>query len=266
VTVVGAVLLAAGLAFSHVEGVYRAFWYLVSGSGVVLAGGATWALARRPEADATGVLRLAVFALHSLVQVPFAAPTYALYAFPVMVLLALGVAGSAPRAPRWALHALLASLLVFVLLRVDTGFVYHLGFRYRPHNQTETLELARAGGIRVSAEEKAEYEALVATVTSLDPGSHVLALPDSPEVYFLTGLANPTPPLFDFLDPDPRGRDERALERADAAGVRVAVLNRRPLFSGPADAALLRALERRYPQAREVGRFLVVWRSETPAP
>lgn len=260
VATVSVVLVLGGVALAGVEGVYRAYWYLISGSGVVLAGGYTWALARRPEADAVGVLLLGVFALHALVQVPFAAPIYALYAFPLAVLVVLAAAECAPPLPRHLLHVVLAGLLLFVLLRVDAGFVYHMGFRYRPHDQTEVLELPRAGGIRVSPGEKQEYEALMRTVGGLDPGPYVFAFPDAPEVYFLTGRLNPTPSLFDFLDPDPAGRDQRALQRLDELGVRVVVLNRRPLFSGAADPAFLRALEARFPSAREVGRFLVVWR------
>jgi len=255
-----AVALAAGVALANVEGVYRAYWYLISGSGVVLAGGYAWALARKADVDAVGALLLGAFAMHALVQVPFAAPIYALYAFPMAVLVVLAAAEAAPTLPRRLLHAVVAGLLLFVLMRVDTGFVYHMGFRYRAHNQTEVLDLPRAGGLRVSPEEKQEYEALVRAVEGLDPGPYLFAFPDAPEVCFLTGRLNPTPSLFDFLDPDPAGRDQRALRRLDELGVRVVVLNRRPLFSGAADPAFLRALQTRFPSAREVGRFLVVWR------
>lgn len=258
------VVLAAGLALSHTEPGYRAFWYLISGSGVVLAAVYGWKLARAAEDPAAGVLVLGVFSYHALVQIPFAAPVYALYAFPMMVLLALAAAAVSLDLPRRSLHVILAGLLVFVLLRVDTGFLYHMGFRYRPHNQVETLDLPRAGGIRVSAVEKAEYEGLAAAIESLDPGPWIYAFPDSPEVYFLTGLRNPTASLFDFLDPDLEGRDELVLRRLDELGVRVAVLNRRPLFSGPPEAEFLSALEARYPNAREVGRFLVVWAEREP--
>lgn len=266
VAAVGAGLLLFGLALSHAEAVYRAFWYLMAGSGVVVAVAYAWRLARDGGDDARGVLLLGVFSYHALVQIPFAAPVYALYAFPMLVLVVLAAAESAPVPQRRTLHAVVAALLMFVLLRVDTGFLYHLGFRYRPHNQTEALTLPRAAGVRVSAGEKEEYEALVATVESLKPGPYLFAFPDSPEVYFLTGRLNPTPTLFDFLDPDPEGRDRRALERLDELGVRVVVLNRRPLFSGPADQGFLRALESRYPNAREIGRFLVVSRSAGAAP
>ena len=253
-----------GLALSHTDIGYRAFWYLISGGGVVLALAAAWGSMKGRGDEAAGVLLLGVYAYHALVQIPFAAPVYALYAFPMMVLLALSVASRAPVPARRSLHVVLAALLVFTLLRVDQGFLYHLGFRYRAHEQTEALALQRAAGIRVSAAEKAEYERLVSTVESLDPGPYILAFPDSPEVYFLSGKLNPTGSLFDFLDPDPEGREDRMLRRVDELGVRVVVLNRRPMFSGPASTSFLQALETRYPNATEVGRFLVVWRDESP--
>jgi hypothetical protein len=57
------------------------------------------------------------------------------------------------------------------------------------------------------------------------------------------------------------------LSTLDRTGVNVVVINRDPLFSDPVSADLVAGLQSRYPMAREVGRFLVVWRegaSSTP--
>jgi len=231
---------------------------------VVLTAAAAWSLIRPGASHGKIAVLASVFAFHNLVQVPFAAPIYALYAFPLLIGLALAIGGPVGTARVRPLTVVLAGLLLFASWRVDTGFLYHLGFRYRPHDQTETLDLPRAGGIRVSAAEKSEYETLVRTVEGLNPGAYILALPDCPEVYFLTGRKNPTRTLFDFLDPHPEGRTQRILDAVDRLGVRVVVLNRNPLFSGPADGALLRGLEARFPSAREIGRFLVAWKPADP--
>ena len=133
------------------------------------------------------------------------------------------------------------------------------GFRYRVHRQTEALTLERARGIRVSPEEKGELEALVRSLGRLDAGPTILALPDAPEVYFLTGLRNPTKTLFDFFE-DPKGRTRRILSLIDDTGLQVVVLNRRRLFSPPVEGPLLDSLEARFRWSAEVGRFRILWK------
>jgi hypothetical protein len=77
-------------------------------------------------------------------------------------------------------------------------------------------------------------------------------------VYFLSGRKNPTRTLFDFLD-DPEGRTGRILEAIERHGVRLVVINDRPLLSAPLEPALLRALRLRYPHDSVIGRFTVRW-------
>jgi len=208
-------------------------------------------------------LLLAAFGLVSLVQVPFAAPAYFFYAAPLMVLLVVVAVGRDGRRLPW-LGGLLVATLAFTVLWLNVGFSPDLGFRYRPAATSSPLVLQRAMGIRVSPEDKADYEAVVRLVGELDPGPTLYAAPDCPEVYFLTGLRNPTPSLFEVLD-DPAGRDERVLDAIQGAGVRVLVIRPAPLFSPPLDADLLAELARRYPMSRQIGRFIVAWRGEPTA-
>jgi hypothetical protein len=49
------------------------------------------------------------------------------------------------------------------------------------------------------------------------------------------------------------------LSTLDRERVRAIVVRPDPLFSAPLDTDLLAELERRYPAARQVGRFLVAW-------
>ena len=115
------------------------------------------------------------------------------------------------------------------------------------------------GGLRVSGEEKAEYETVVRLLREHSDGGFVYAAPDCPEVYFLSGLDNPTPTLFDFFD-DPRGRTSRVLEQIDHRDVHVVAINRRPSFSDEMPRDLTEALVDRFPHATEVGRFQVRWK------
>ena len=46
---------------------------------------------------------------------------------------------------------------------------------------------------------------------------YIFAGPDTPEIYALTGLRNPTRSLFDYLDPSNSARGEHLLRRSRAA-------------------------------------------------
>ncbi|MGD8322121.1 MAG: hypothetical protein PVJ02_16850 [Gemmatimonadota bacterium] len=277
----GALLLAAVLVLSRHSGVYvtawQALWWLPP--WVALAGG--WALLRGtlPDGVQDGspvqrvrlLLVLAFFGMVSLVEVPFAAPVYFFFAAPLLLPLAAGVAelGPASQVPtrRYGVLGLLVFLVGFTALRLDPGFIRYLGFRPDHDRQTEALRLPRAAGLHVTTEDRELYETVVPMVEALARGPYIYATPDSPELYFLTGRRNPTRTLFEFLDPHPDGRTERVLSTLDRTGVNVVVINRDPLFSDPVSADLVAGLQSRYPMAREVGRFLVVWRegaSSTP--
>ena len=229
-------------------------WLPPLGSLAAAAVVARRGVAGGPEASAL----LAAFGLTSLVQVPFAAPAYFFYAAPLLVLLATSLAGASPLRRPWLLGLIMATL-AFTVLNLNVGFSPDLGFRYRPAASEAQLVLPRAMGIRVSAEDKADYERVVKLVSSLDPGKYLFAGPDAPEVYFLTGLRNPTPTLYEFLDRE-EGRDARILQTLEDANVRVLVIRPAPQFSRPLSNELIEELGRRYPLGRRVGRFFVAWK------
>jgi hypothetical protein len=262
VAATAAAVLAGVVATGSVDAVYTwTFRTLLWLPPLVCAAAAVVVVRAGTRAPPELPLVLAAFGLVSLVQVPFAAPAYFFYAAPLMVLLAVVAVGRDTRRLPW-LGGLLAATLAFTVLRLNVGFSPDLGFRYRPTAASAPLVLQRAMGIRVSPEDKADYEAVVRLVGELDPGPALYAAPDCPEVYFLTGLRNPTPTLFEFLD-DPAGRRRRVLGAIERAGVRVLVIRPAPLFSPPLDADLLTELARRYPKSRQVGRFIVAWKAET---
>ena len=278
----------AALALSAVPRVYLALWQglwwlpplvaAVGGAALVRGAGPTPATAAGRGGCARwadgAYLAFAAYGLASLVEIPFAAPIYFFYAAPLLVLLGLALTGSRPQAPgdeppRAGLRAawlggLVCVMLAFTVLRLVPGFVRHLGLQPARHDQTEALRIARGAGLRVDAAARAEIEEVVAMVDALAPGPYLYATPDAPEIYVLTGRRNPTRTLFEFLDPEPETRVQRTLEALDRTGVQVAVINRRPFFSGPVSPELVAGLQARYPMAREVGRFLVVWRSSPP--
>jgi len=271
-------LLGAALALSgHLE-VYVATWQGLWWLPPWAALAAAWAFFRSGvsagdeggrDAGTRGFILLAAFGMVSLVEVPFAAPIYFFFAAPLLVPMAFalssrgGAVGSAVRR-RWV-AGLVVFLLGFTALRLNPGFIRHLGFRPDHSTETALLRLPRAGGLHVSPEDRDLYETVVPMVESLARGPYIYATPDSPEIYFLTGKRNPTRTLFEFLDPHPETRTARVLAELDRDSVNVVVINRSPLFSAPVSSDLVAGLQARYPMARTVGRLLVVWR-RGPAP
>jgi hypothetical protein len=203
----------------------------------------------------------AAFGLTSLVAVPFAAPPYFFFAAPLLALLGAGLVGRGPIRRQVWFGSVVAFLLLFTVLRLDPGFVRNLGFNPGRDVQTQVLDLPRSGGLKIDAAEKEEFETVVRMVDALAGGPYIYATPDCPEIYFLSGKWNPTPTLFEFLDPEGTGSPKQILDMLDRRGVRVVVINRNPLFSAPVSSELVAGLQTRYPMAREVGRFLVVWKA-----
>jgi hypothetical protein len=280
-----AALLALGLALDDAlqGGVMSVLWYalrgwipalvvwgaLVCGSGSEALGatasstspeaipsgripdGASAAAAARHGSAAAVLAVLAAAGLWALVEFPYDAPAYFFYVAPLGVLATLAVVGVYRRRAGPVL-ALLAATAAFL------GAGYGAGVAL---SSPTLLDLPR-GGIRVSTADARVYETLARTVREHADGGGLWAGPDAPEVYYLTGLSNPTPTLYEFLDAAPPR--VAGLDTLFAAhDVRVVVLNRKPLFSAPATADVVTWLYREFPGGRDVGPFSVRWK-ETP--
>ena len=89
--------------------------------------------------------------------------------------------------------------------------------------------------------------------------SYVFGTPDVPELYFLSGLENPTRTLFDAFA-EQEGRTARVLALLAEHEVEVIVLNTQFTLSDP-PIELIQTLELRYPNATRIGRFIVRWRA-----
>jgi len=205
------------------------------------------------------MLLMCVTALCSLVQFPFAAPVYFLYVAPLAILLATALFASATHPPRFVLGALIGFYLLFAVMRFTPGFLHYMGFQYSPDTQTERLTIVRAGGLRVQSSEAQLYEELIPLVQSHAAGKFIYAAPDCPEVYFLSGLQNPTRHYFDYAE-EPLGHTARVLRELESLNVNVVAINKEPLFSYPMSPELKAGLEQRYGQATEVGTFQVRWK------
>ena len=110
----------------------------------------------------------------------------------------------------------------------------------------------------MSKEDSEMYESLIPLVQRHASGNFIYAAPDCPEVYFLSGLGDPSGILFDFFD-DPSHHTERVLKTLEAHAVNVVVLNNSSNFSGQIAADLRTALTTRFPYSAKVGHFDVLW-------
>ena len=204
-------------------------------------------------------LTLSVTAACSLIQFPFSNTIYFCYIAPLVLLAITAVVSSMDPPPRLAATGMMCFCLVYVVFDLTPGFVYHLGAEYAPDTQTVRLSIPRAGGLRVTAASAREYEELDNLIHQHARGDYILAKPDSPEVYFLSGFSNPTGIFFDFYE-DPSGRTQRALAVINSHNINLVVLNHRPPFAGPIADDLKNALEREFPNRADAGDFEVRWK------
>ncbi len=211
-----------------------------------------------PEARAAGIALALIAVVMGLLEYPFAAPIYTLYALPLAMVAAAALVRSGGRVAVALQLVVTLFVLAFGGLRILPGAVGSLGALYLPSREQSTLALPR-GGLRVSASDSARYITVIALVREKAAGRPIWAGPDSPEIYFLSGIQNRTRTLFDFLDRTASGAIPPAT-RLDSLGVSLVVLKLQPDFSPPPDVPAVQDLERFYPHRRLLDGFLVMWR------
>lgn len=261
--IVGAALAAYVVyAAGSNPGIYGMGVLAAWGLPVLAAAGAAWIVVTRrlatEDRSTNAAITIAAIACSTLlVEFPFAAPIYLLYTIPLAMLALTAVVRTAGRTALPLQLVVAGFLLVFGLVRVTPGAVESFGSRFMPTDETVRLKLER-GGLRVRATDAARYEALIGAVQTLAQHRVLWAGPDTPEVYFLSGVPNRTRTLFDFLDVS--AATVPLLERIRATNPGVVVLNLSPDFSGAPDQATIDGLRAEFPNVRSVPGFLLLWR------
>jgi hypothetical protein len=245
--------------------VYQGIWAVARAMplGVAVAGLLTFAglAPSEPADDRVRLARARVFLLAttaafvSLVQIPYATPTYFCYVAPMVILALLAIVYTQPHALRRVHVTVAAFFFLFAIVFVNRSYGWNLGVMYLPYHPTARLDVPR-GGLIVPDDDKRIYEEVVGLVQQHAAGGTIYAGPDCPEVYFLSGFPNPSRALFEFLSPV-REDEHWLTDLLARAPIRAAVVNTAPLFSPPLDSAALAVLERRFPSAVRVGRFVV---------
>ena len=263
-----ALIIPLGLAVSLAENfeVYGFLWLSVRSLAVVavLVGCVTLGRSFRAPTVAENqyqilFLLIIMTALVSLVQFPYAAPIYFVYTVPLIALTLLAVVMLQSQGSRLLHAGILASYLFFAVLWTNTGYVWHLGGRYKSYQPASVLDTDRAG-VRVADADKALYSRMIELIHKHDGSSgYIYATPDCPEVYFLAGMRNPTRAIFDFLNRSgnkPADLMEVLLEK----NVNVVAINKRPHFSGVLNPKLMALLMDRFPFSVDLGQFAVRWK------
>jgi len=261
----GLVLTAIFVVTGRNGATYRTVWFSMQTMLPLLAIAAVTVLWRTRAADATEPLLrqrlmalLCVMALCNLVQFPYFVANYFCYVAPLVLLVAVALMSYLRIASRALVGMVMAFYMAFAVARANRTTLYTMAVYYRPYLPTQVLDLPR-GGIEVPTQHAEWYRPLILILQMQARGGYTWASPDMPEVYFLSGLKNPTRSLFDFFD-DPANRTTRILSALDSHGVTAIVVNGWPAFSPPLAPDLADGLVKRYPMALNIGPYQVRWR------
>lgn len=193
----------------------------------------------------------------SLVQFPFSAPIYFCYVTPIAVIAAAAAARHTAALRRPVVRASAALLLIFAVFSLNRGYAYNIGVQHEDTVYSVPLSLPRAD-FQVSALDAATYDRVVELVASHRGNGRLVAGPDCPEVYFLTGQFSSSGALFDFFEGD---RSAGGLSDLSAwTNATVVVVNHRQSFSTALSPDLLASIRTAFPQMAPAGWFEVRWR------
>lgn len=244
---------------------HHAVWYSVQNLLPILAVTGVVVLWRERAADLEHpllrqqlVALLSVTALCSLVQFPFFVPIYFCYVAPLVVLTAVVLFRYLRTSARAVPAMLLGFYALFGILEVNTATLYTMGAFYSTYLPTRQLRLVR-GGIEVPTPHADVYERVIPLLRARARGGYTWASPDSPEIYFLSGLRNPTRTLYDFFD-DTTDHTARILRTLERHGVTAIVMNHQAPFSPQFSDDMVDSLEARYPHSMNVANFHLRWR------
>jgi len=197
------------------------------------------------------MLLLGAAALCALVQFPFAAPIYFCYYAPLLILAMFAVISSWQKSASVPmLCVVLGFYFLFAAVRMNPTRIYRFSFTHPA--AMSRLSLPEAGGLLVPSPET--YETMVAMVRSHSTNNQVLAFPECPEVYFLTGLENPT-------RDDSGARADDVYRVLASNEINVVVIDQKPYFAASKPTPeVMAAIERAFPQSSSSGKYLVRWR------
>ncbi|QDV29793.1 Dolichyl-phosphate-mannose-protein mannosyltransferase [Planctopirus ephydatiae] len=225
-------------------------------------------LTRSPQAPLShrvGLYCLTICAAcFSLNQYPFAQPIYFFFCVPLVILAAVALSlfdpslpeTTAAPGPRAMVHTGTGAVIVlaaFCLLRFGIDGTY--GEFFESVGQRRQVYLS---GIAVPAVYASGYNRLRELADEvLSEDQTVLAGPDCPHIYFLTGRRNPTPYMYDIFVTDPEYFSQ-LIELAHSDQVGMVIISRAPEFSPVWPQELVLKIAEAFSYAEEFERFIVL--------
>jgi hypothetical protein len=244
--------------------VYSIVWQSVRSLGVIAVVAGCQIFARsfsggylEPDKRQRLFLLMSMTALLSLVQFPFASPVYFLYIAPLVCLVLLAVLAVQSEIAKFSHFVILLFYLLFAILWINTGYVA-AGVGNTGYSAKTLLDIPR-GQLRVTEYENWLYTRLVNLIQKHSKSNYIYATPDSPEIYFLSGMRNPTRTMFDFFSDSEKDAD-RVRVLVEEKKINLVVINREPQFSPTLDPNVLAMLQEHFPNFLDLGRFTVRWK------
>lgn len=212
----------------------------------------------RRTAELLGLF-LFVAAFDSLVQFPFSVPIYFQYILPIVVLAAIAFMQLV--APRAALASIVfvAAYLAAGLLHLQPG-LQGTWAQLQGKSKLSVLDSKRAS-ILIPTDQVTKFQA-IAHLIRRHAGSAdmTIAGPDAPELYYLSGVGNATPMIYDFLSTH-AARNRAVVAAAHRRDVHVVVVNSVPEFSPPYDRSIVDMLDKLFPHHKVIQEFDIRWRT-----
>lgn len=170
-----------------------------------------------------------------LTQYPYSSGIYFCYCAPLAGLTLTAVVGRTIKydKPLWASFALV--LVLFGVLHLNFKNPRRIGTLVQQLNNQFELNTARSG-LYIMSTEQLEYNSILQQIGNHSkPDDYILAGPDCPQFYFLSGRRNPTPQCYDLFRAHQLGSQE-ALEAELKElilehDIQVFILNQLPEFS-----------------------------------
>ncbi len=193
----------------------------------------------------------------SLVQVPLAIPVYLLFMIPFLFLVLAALLSCRSIASDWIVVPPMVVLILWAAVWANRGNFWMQGFQFQASPFVASLEVEKSG-LTVSESQKSFYGLLIPFIQEHAHGAYILAFPDSPEIYFLSGKQNPTKLLFDFIEEPPSAASVADL--VARKGIDLVILRLNPEFSlNYASQDIADYLGRHFPKKLRIGTYLVYY-------
>lgn len=258
---VGAAMLAGAVVVGSflATPVYLAVWsaaVLVLPVSVLLIAWGRRQAAQTRTSDTLPLVVAAFAGFLSLNQFPYAAPNYFAYVAPLAALVGVALIHSLRWKHRVAFLGTVFALFGLTALRV--GSVHTVGIAPIWWDASHPLAGPR-GGLLVTVADSQHYAQLDSLVRAHHRTGALIAGPELPELYFLSGLPSPLHDAYAALPPGVS--DTLAMGTAiDVTAVDVIVLKDDPRFAPALTAAQRAWYVARFPQVERVGTVEVRWR------